>query len=123
MIIDLAAPQSIIRFDAELRVVTLKPGVTQGMLAEFLDAGNHPYLMPVTSARPKRRPVWQCAVARIWRDPSRGEHFGVVTDLEAALTNGSMYRTNALYKSFHSIPAAWMTYLKTLAPTILRYRL
>lgn len=53
----------------------------------------------------------------------RGDHFGVVTDPEVVLTDGSMYRTNALNKSFYSIPAAWMTYFKTLAPTILRYRL
>lgn len=52
VILDLSMLQKILHFDAEFGVVTLEPGVTQGMLADFLDNGNHPYLVPVTGAGP-----------------------------------------------------------------------
>ena len=37
VILDLSALQRILHMDAQLGVVTLEPGMTQGMLAEFLD--------------------------------------------------------------------------------------
>lgn len=92
VILDLSPLKKIIDFDAELGVVTLEPGVTQGMLAEFLDAGNHPYLVPVTGAGPTCSLVGN-ALERGYGVTPHVDHFGAVTDLEAVLPDGSLYRT------------------------------
>lgn len=81
-----------IDFDPELGVVTLEPGVTQGMLAEFLDAGNHPFLVPVTGAGPRCSLVGN-ALERGYGVTPLVDHFGAVTDIEAVLADGSIYRT------------------------------
>ena len=39
VLIDLGRLKKILHFDTELGVVTLEPGVTQGMLADFLEQG------------------------------------------------------------------------------------
>ena len=92
VIVDLSALKKIIDFDAELGVVTLEPGVTQGMLADFLDAANHPYLVPVTGAGPTCSLVGN-ALERGYGVTPHVDHFGAVTDLEAVLPDGSLYRT------------------------------
>lgn len=91
-IIDLSALVRIIDFDQELGVVTLEPGVTQGMLATFLDAGKHPYLVPVTGAGPSCSLIGN-ALERGYGVTPYTDHFGAVTDLEAVLPDGSLYRT------------------------------
>jgi hypothetical protein len=92
VIIDLSALQKIIHFDPELGVVTLEPGVTQGMLADFLDAGHHPYLVPVTGAGPTCSLLGN-ALERGYGVTPYVDHFGAVTDLEAVLPDASVYRT------------------------------
>lgn len=81
-----------IDFDPELGVVTLEPGVTQGMLAEYLDAGNHPFLVPVTGAGPQCSLIGN-ALERGYGVTPFVDHFGAVTDLEAVLADGTIYRT------------------------------
>jgi len=92
VIIDLGGLQKVIHFDAELGVVTLEPGVTQGMLAEFLDAGGHAFLVPVTGAGPTCS-VLANALERGYGVTPYVDHFGAVTDLEAVLPDGNLYRT------------------------------
>jgi hypothetical protein len=92
VILDLSPLQRIIHFDEELGVVTLEPGVTQGMLADFLAAGNHPYLVPVTGAGPSCSLVGN-ALERGYGVTPHVDHFGAVTDLEAVLPDGSLYRS------------------------------
>jgi 4-cresol dehydrogenase (hydroxylating) flavoprotein subunit len=92
VIIDLGQLKNIIHFDAELGVVTLEPGVTQGMLADFLEAGRHPFLVPVTGAGPTCS-LLANALERGYGVTPYVDHFGAVTDLEAVLPDGSLYRT------------------------------
>lgn len=92
VIIDLSPLKKVIDFDAELGVVTLEPGVTQGMLADFLEAGNHPYLVPVTGAGPTCSLLGN-ALERGFGVTPHVDHFGAVTDIEAVLPDGSLYRT------------------------------
>lgn len=92
VILDLSAMCSIIHFDAELGVVTVEPGVTQGMLAEFLDAGGHPFMVPVTGAGPNCS-LLANALERGYGITPHGDHFGAVTDLEAVLADGTVYRS------------------------------
>ncbi len=92
VILDLSGMQKILHFDAELGVVTLEPGVTQAMLADFLDRGDHSFLVPVTGAGP------QCSLMGNALERGYGvtpfvDHFGAVTDIEAVLADGSLYRT------------------------------
>lgn len=91
-IIDLSGLVKIIDFDPELGVLTLEPGVTQGMLANFLDAGQHPYLVPVTGAGPSCSLIGN-ALERGYGITPYVDHFGAVTDVEAVLPDGSLYRT------------------------------
>jgi 4-cresol dehydrogenase (hydroxylating) flavoprotein subunit len=92
VIIDLSGLKKILHFDAELGVVTVEPGVTQGMLAEFLASGGHPYLVPVTGAGPQCSLVGN-ALERGYGITPHTDHFGAVTDLEAVLADGTIYRT------------------------------
>lgn len=92
VILDLSAMKKIIHFDAELGVVTLEPGVTQGMLADFLDLGQHPFLVPVTGAGPTCSLIGN-ALERGYGVTPIVDHFSAVTDLEAVLADGSIYRT------------------------------
>ena len=92
VIIDLSRLQSIIDFDAELGVVTLEPGVTQGMLADFLAKGQHDFLVPVTGAGPSCS-LLANALERGYGVTPHVDHFGAVTDIEAVLPDGSPYRT------------------------------
>ncbi len=92
VIIDLCALRNIIHFDAELGVVTLEPGVTQGMLADFLEAGHHPFLVPVTGAGPTCS-LLSNALERGYGVTPYVDHFGAVTDIEAVLPDASVYKT------------------------------
>ncbi|BDT66544.1 4-cresol dehydrogenase [hydroxylating] flavoprotein subunit [Comamonadaceae bacterium OS-1] len=92
VILDLSMLQKILHFDAEFGVVTLEPGVTQGMLADFLDNGNHPYLVPVTGAGPTCS-LLANALERGYGVTPHTDHFGAVTDLEAVLADGTLYKT------------------------------
>jgi 4-cresol dehydrogenase (hydroxylating) len=92
VIIDLGGLNKIVHFDAEFGVVTLEPGVTQGMLAQYLDAGNHPYLVPVTGAGPSCSLLGN-ALERGYGVTPHTDHFSAVTDIEAVLADGSLYRT------------------------------
>lgn len=92
VIIDLSGLKKILHFDPELGVVTVEPGVTQAMLADFLDSGGHQFLVPVTGGGPQCSLVGN-ALERGYGITPYTDHFGAVTDLEAVLADGSRYRT------------------------------
>lgn len=91
MVLDLSRLTRIIDFDAELGIVTLEPGVTQQMLANFLDRGHHPFLVPVTGAGPTCSLVGN-ALERGYGVTPEADHFAAVTSIEAVLADGSVYR-------------------------------
>ncbi len=91
-IVDLSGLRQILHFDAELGVVTVEPGVTQGMLADFLDRGGHDYMVPTTGAGPSCSLVGN-ALERGYGITPHTDHFGAVTDIEAVLADGTVYRT------------------------------
>jgi len=92
VVVDLSALRDITHFDAELGVVTVEPGVTQGMLASFLDAGSHPYMVPVTGAGPNCS-LLANALERGYGITPHADHFGAVTDIEAVLADGTTHRS------------------------------
>ena len=93
VILDLSSLTAIVDFDADLGVVTVEPGVTQGLLAEFLDRHQHPYLVPVTGGGPQCSLIGN-ALERGYGVTPYTDHFAAVTDLEAVLADGSLYRTS-----------------------------
>lgn len=97
VILDLSGLTAILDFDAELGIVTVEPGVTQGLLAEFLDHYQHPYLVPVTGAGPQCSLIGN-ALERGYGVTPYTDHFAAITDLEAVLADGSHYRTS-LYEA------------------------
>lgn len=92
VIFDLSKMAQIVDFDAELGVVTVEPGVTQGMLAQFLENGGFPYLVPVTGAGPHCS-LLANALERGYGVTPHTDHFSAVTNLKAVLPDGSLYRT------------------------------
>lgn len=92
VIVDLSGLNKILHFDAELGAITVEPGVTQGMLADFLDQGNHAFLVPVTGAGPTCSLLGN-ALERGYGVTPYTDHFGAVTDLEAVLADGTLYKT------------------------------
>ncbi|GMV82896.1 MAG: hypothetical protein AMXMBFR7_40800 [Planctomycetota bacterium] len=76
--------------DPELGLVTVEPGVTQGQLAEYLDARNLPYLVPVTGAGPDASLLGN-VLERGYGITPYPDHFAAVTSLEAVLPDGSLY--------------------------------
>lgn len=92
VLLDLSGLQMILNFDAELGVVTLEPGVTQQMLADFLQSGDYPFLVPVTGAGPHCSIVGN-ALERGYGITPHADHFAAVTDLHAVLADGSVYHS------------------------------
>lgn len=92
VLLDLSGLDRILDFDPELGVVTVEPGVTQAMLAEFLARGGHPYMVPTTGAGPTTSLLGN-ALERGYGVTPYTDHFAAVTDLEAVLPDGSRYRT------------------------------
>jgi 4-cresol dehydrogenase (hydroxylating) flavoprotein subunit len=91
VVLDLSRLTEIRKFDPESGVITLEPGVTQAMLAEFLDQGGHAFMVPVTGAGPSCSIVGN-ALERGYGITPHSDHFAAVTALEAVLPDGRVYR-------------------------------
>ena len=92
VILDLSGLDRIIDIDAELGLVTLEPGVTQGALRAYLDRNGLPFLVPVTGAGPECSIVGN-ALERGYGITPITDHFAAVTAIEAILADGSLYRS------------------------------
>ena len=92
IVLDLGDLNRIIDFDPMLGIVTLEPGVTQAGLADFLEQNEHPFLVPVTGAGPHCS-VLANALERGYGITPHVDHFSALTDIEAVLADGSVYRT------------------------------
>lgn len=92
VVVDLSKMDRIVALDEELGLVTVQPGVTQGMLAEYLDARGLDFMVPVTGAGP-RASLLGNAMERGYGITPHADHFAAVTALEAVLPDGSLYRS------------------------------
>ncbi|SEI83365.1 FAD-binding protein [Nitrosomonas eutropha] len=92
VILDLSELNKIVDFDAEAGVVTVEPGVTQGQLAEFLDQGEYPFMVPVTGAGPTCS-ILGNALERGYGITPHTDHFGAVMAIQAVLADGSIYHS------------------------------
>lgn len=92
VILDLSRLDRISGFDAEMGVITVEPGVTQGALRDFLDHHDGSYLVPVTGAGPTCS-ILGNALERGYGITPFTDHFAAVTKIEAILPDGTLYRT------------------------------
>jgi FAD/FMN-containing dehydrogenase len=104
VILDLSRLDRILDFDAETGTVTVEPGVTQGMLAEFLARGGRPFLAPVHGGGPACS-ILGNALERGYGITPYTDHFGAVVALEAILADGSSYRSPLAELSGAGAPA------------------
>lgn len=95
-ILDLSGMKMISNYDADLGVVTVEPGVTQELLADFLKLHQDRYLTPVTGAGPHAS-ILGNALERGYGLTPITDHFLSLMSLEAVLPNGNIYHS-ALYE-------------------------
>lgn len=95
VILDMSGMNRITDFDADMGVISVEPGVTQGQLGEFLDQQDVEYMVPVTGAGPSVS-ILGNALERGYGITPYTDHFEAVTAIEAILPNGERYRS-ALY--------------------------
>ena len=91
VVVDLSAMNRILSFDVETGLVTLEPGVTQGMLRDYLDRNGHRFLCPVTGAGPDCSLIGN-ALERGYGITPHADHFLSMMSLEAVLPDGRVYR-------------------------------
>ena len=91
VLVDLSGMCAIHSFDAELGVVSVEPGVTQGDLARYLAERDAPYLVPVTGGGPSCSLVGN-ALERGYGITPICDHASAVMSLEAVLSDGTVLR-------------------------------
>lgn len=89
-ILDLSDLRAIDDSLIDLGVAVVEPGVTQQMLSDFLDAGGHGYMVPVTGGGPDCSLVGN-ALERGFGITPYCDHFAAVMGLEAVLASGETY--------------------------------
>ena len=92
VVLDLSGLTTVSGFDPELGVISVEPGVTQRMLADYLRERNAPFLVPVTGAGPTCS-ILGNALERGYGITPVTDHFGAVISLEAVLPDGRTYRS------------------------------
>jgi 4-cresol dehydrogenase (hydroxylating) len=90
VIVDLSGMDRVVACDAELGIVTLQPGVTQGHLKRYLDENHLAYLVPVHGGGPGCSIIGN-ALERGYGITPITDHFGAVQALTAVLANGEVY--------------------------------
>ena len=96
---DLSALQEIKIVDADLGIVSLQPGVTQGMLHDYLIAHKLPLMVPVHGGGPTCSLLGN-ALERGYGLTPTSDHFAGLTSLKAVLPDGSAYES-----PFHAMGA------------------
>ncbi|PHI37455.1 hypothetical protein CBQ28_08790 [Pseudoalteromonas sp. GCY] len=92
IIVNLSKLNEIVYFDAELGLIELQPGVTQGQLYKFLQDRNADFLVPVTGAGP------DCSILGNALEKGYGitpisDHFQSIISINAVLPNGEEYKS------------------------------
>lgn len=89
-ILDLSRLSCIRAVDADLGLVEVEPGVTQGALAEWLRDRNLPFMVPTTGAGPDASLLGN-ALERGYGITPTADHFSAVMRIEAVLADGRLY--------------------------------
>jgi FAD/FMN-containing dehydrogenase len=90
-IVDLSRMNRVLHMDADLGLISLEPGVTQGQLYQYFRERNYDYFVPTTGAGPMGSIVGN-ALERGFGMTPQEDHFGAVTSVRAVLADGSIYQ-------------------------------
>ncbi len=91
IVVDLSGMRQILDMDESAGLITLEPGVTQGMLKAFLDQQGLRFLCPVTGAGPDCSLIGN-ALERGYGITPYADHFLSMMSLEVVLPDGRVYR-------------------------------
>lgn len=92
IIVDLSSMKHISDYDAELGIVTVEPGVTQGDLYNFLQENGDLHMVPATGAGPNAS-ILGNALERGYGLTPETDHFEAIHDLKVVLPNGRLMST------------------------------
>lgn len=92
IVLDCSRMVGISEFDPELGLVTVEPGVSQGMLHRFLVEQNADLMVPASGAGPEAS-ILGNALERGYGITPYADHFGAVTAMQAVLPDGTVYRS------------------------------
>ena len=92
IIVDLSHMDKIINYDPELGFITIEPGVTQKQLAKFLKINGDKHIVAVTGSSPSTSIIGNY-LERGFGISSYMDHASAVTDLEAVLPDGHIYKS------------------------------
>lgn len=88
-----------IKFDKELGLISVEPGVTQSDLYAFFQKHDNHYMVPTTGAGPHCSIIGN-ALERGYGITPVADHFAAVMGLEVILPDGKTYRSPLLEKNF-----------------------
>lgn len=93
VLLDLSALNEITYFDDENGIISVQPGVTQGMLFEFLSEKKTQFMVPVTGAGPTTS-ILANALERGYGITPVADHFSSLTSIKGFLADGSFYESS-----------------------------
>ncbi|WP_218933428.1 FAD-binding oxidoreductase [Rubripirellula lacrimiformis] len=99
VVLDLSSLQAVRFVDRDLGLVEVEPGVTQGMLYQFLLTQDDRWMTPVHGGGPDCS-ILGNALERGYGLTPTADHFAALTSIEAVLADGSNYRS-----AFHALDA------------------
>lgn len=106
VLVDLARMNRILAMDAELGLLTVEPGVTQGQLHQYLRESRLDFFVPTTGAGPTVSLVGN-ALERGFGITPEEDHFGAVRSLRAVLPDGSLYESPLASLGMPLAQSAW----------------
>ena len=92
VIVQLSDLKEIRMVDEELGIVSIQPGVTQGMLADYLKANQLDFMVPVHGGGPTCSLIGN-ALERGYGLTPTTDHFAALNSLRAILPDGSIFRS------------------------------
>lgn len=90
VLVDLSQMREI-RFDPELGLAEIQPGVTQGDLSQYLSQSGYDFMVPTTGAGPSVSLLGN-ALERGYGLTPYTDHFAAVNSIRAVLPNGEVYK-------------------------------
>lgn len=92
VLVDLSRMNRILGMDAELGLLTIEPGVTQGQLHQYFREAKLDFFVPTTGAGPTVSLLGN-ALERGFGITPEEDHFGAVRSLRAVLPDGNIYES------------------------------
>lgn len=105
-LVDLSRMNRILEFDAELGLLTIEPGVTQGQLNAYLKDSKLDFFVPTTGAGPTVSLLGN-ALERGFGITPEEDHFAAVRSLRAVLPDGTIYESALASLGMPSAQSAW----------------